>query len=314
MFCGKVTCFSNQHSYIFSNISLMLIEQIKTEKLIMFRRVLLFRNLTDNIPKNIGLYSVGVMFLLLFRIMIDPFQILLGLLAFLVSYSSIYVLNDLYDIEDDKRDEKKSLRKPLAQGVIDRKEAVTIFVSLLFLGLLFSIFLNLLFFCAILSMILINLTYSVRWTNIRNQSPEDVRHKSLKHTTLGLPLVFLMQLLKIFLPWTTSTEVMQFPVLFAIGFSLLYVILFKGYKEYRTIGGSIMQAPVAFGFASAFFISSMALYPEPLVQASIVLYILVGIVLFRNSCLTDRKVLLLSPIYIFLGIIVLFYLMTNVLT
>ncbi|MGD9395418.1 MAG: UbiA family prenyltransferase [Candidatus Thorarchaeota archaeon] len=274
----------------------------------------MFRNLTDNIPKNIGLYSVGVMLLLLFRVSIDPLQILLGLVAFSVSYSSIYVLNDLYDIEDDKRDDKKALRKPLAHGAIDKKEAMTIFVSLLFLGLLLSIFLNLLFFCAILSMILINLIYSVPWTNIRNQSLEDVYSKSLKHTTLGLPLVFLMQLLKIVLPWTISPEVMRFPVLFAVGFSLLYVILFKGYKEYLTIGESIMQAPVAFGFTSAFFISSMTLYPEPLVQALIVFYILLGIVFFRNSCLTDRKVLLLSPIYIFLGILVLFYLMTNVLT
>jgi 4-hydroxybenzoate polyprenyltransferase len=272
----------------------------------------LFRNLTDNIPKNIGLYSVGVMLLLLFRVTIDPLQILLGLLAFLVSYSSIYVLNDLYDIEDDKRDEKKTLRKPLAQGAVDRKEAVTILISFLFLGLLLSIFLNLLFFCVVISLILINLIYSIRLTNIRNQSLEDVRPKSLKHTTLGLPLVFFMQLLKIFLPWTISTGVMQFPVLFAVGFSVLYVILFKGYKEYRTIGESVMQAPFAFGFASAFFISSIGLYPEPWVQTSIVLYILAGVVFFRNSYLTDRKVLLWSPIYIFLGILALFYLLTIV--
>lgn len=280
----------------------------------MFRKVLLFRNLTDNIPKNIGLYSVGVMLLLLFRITISPLQILLGLLAFLVSYSSIYVLNDLYDIEDDKIDEKKSLRKPLAQGAIDKKEAVTILVLLLFLGLLLSALLNLLFFCVIISLILINLIYSIRLTNVRNQSLEDVRPKSLKHTTFGLPLVFLMQLLKIFLPWTINTGVLQFPVLFAIGFSLLYVILFKGYKEYRTIGESVMQAPFSFGFSSAFFISSMTLYPEPLVQALIVLYIFAGIVLFRNSHFTDRKVLLFSPVYILLGILALFYLMTNVLT
>ena len=278
----------------------------------MFRRVLLFRNLTDNIPKNIGLYSVGVMLLLLFRVTIDPLQILLGLLAFLVSYSSIYVLNDLYDIKDDKRDEKKVLRKPLAQGVVDRKDAVTIFVSLLVLGLLLSILLNLLFFCVIISLILINIMYSVPLTNIRKQSLEDARSKSLKHTTLGLPLVFFMRLLKIFLPWTISTGLMQFPVLFVIGFSFLYVILFKGYKEYRTIGESVKQAPFTFGFASAFFISSMSLYPEPFVQASIILYILAGIVFFRNSFLTDRRVLFLSPIYIFLGILVLLYLLTIV--
>ena len=273
----------------------------------MFRRVVLFRNLTDNIPKNIGLYSVGVMLLLLFHITIDLLQILLGLLAFLVAYSSIYVLNDLYDIEDDRKDERKVLRKPLAQGVVIRKDAVMIFISFLILGLLFSIFLNLLFFCVISSLIFINLIYSIPLTNIRNQRLKDVRSKSLKHTTVGLPLVILMQLLKIFLPWTISTQVMEFPVLFAIGFSLIYAILFKGYKEYRTIGESVMQAPFFFGFASAFFISSMSLYPEPLVQGAMVLYILAGIVFFRNSHLTDRRVLLLSPIYIILGIIVLFY-------
>jgi 4-hydroxybenzoate polyprenyltransferase len=276
----------------------------------MIRRVLLLRNLIDNIPKNIGLYSVGIMFLYLYRIHIEVIPIVMGLLAFLVSYSSIYVLNDLYDIEDDKRDEKKVLRKPLARGVVNRSEAVKIFISFLILGLLLSILLNLLFFCVVCSLVFINLIYSIPLTSIRNQKLEDVRPKSLKHTTLGLPLVLLMQLLKIFLPWTVSTQVMQFPILFVIGFSLIYVIIFKGYKEYRTIGESVMQAPFSFGFASAFFISSMSLYPEPLVQALIVLYIFAGIIVFRNSHLTDRRVLLLSPIYILLGIFVLFFLLT----
>ena len=103
----------------------------------MIKRVLLFRNLIDNIPKNIGLYSVGVMLLFLFRVTIDSLQFLLGLLAFMVSYSSIYVLNDLCDIEDDKKDEKKVLRKPLAHGVVNRSEAVTIFISFFISNFLF---------------------------------------------------------------------------------------------------------------------------------------------------------------------------------
>lgn len=280
----------------------------------MIQRVLLFRNLIDNIPKNIGLYSVGVMLLFLFRFTIDSLQFLLGLLAFMVSYSSIYVLNDLCDIEDDKKDEKKVLRKPLAHGVVNRSEAVTIFISFLILGLLLSIFLNLLFFCVIIALVLINMIYSIPLTNITKQSQDEEHTRSLKHTILGPPLVLLMQLLKIFLPWTISAEVMQFPALFAVGFSLVYVILFKGYKEYQTIGESVKQAPFSFGVAIVVFVLSMSMYPEPLVQASIVLYILAGIIFFRNSHLTDRRILLLSPIYILLGIMILFYLMTNVLT
>jgi len=278
----------------------------------MFRRVLLFRNLTDNIPKNIGLYSVGVMLLFLFRITIDLLQTLLGLLAFLISYSSIYVLNDLFDVDDDKKDNRKAHRKPLANDVVKEEDAIRIFASFLLLGLVLSVILNLLFFCVVCSLVFTNIIYSLPMSHIRKRSFEEGSPRSLKHTILSLPLVLLMQLLKIFLPWTLSTEVMQFPVLFAIGFSLLYVIIFKGYKEYRTIGESVKQTPFFLGFAIIVFVISMSMYPEPLVQASIVLYILLGIWFFRNSRLTDRKVLLLSPVYILLGIVVLFFLISNI--
>ncbi|KXH77329.1 MAG: hypothetical protein AM326_05175 [Candidatus Thorarchaeota archaeon SMTZ-45] len=272
----------------------------------------MFRNLTDNIPKNIGLYSVGVMLLFLFRITIDLLQTLLGLLAFLISYSSIYVLNDLFDVDDDKKDNRKAHRKPLANDVVKEEDAIRIFASFLLLGLVLSVILNLLFFCVVCSLVFTNIIYSLPMSHIRKRSFEEGSPRSLKHTILSLPLVLLMQLLKIFLPWTLSTEVMQFPVLFAIGFSLLYVIIFKGYKEYRTIGESVKQTPFFLGFAIIVFVISMSMYPEPLVQASIVLYILLGIWFFRNSRLTDRKVLLLSPVYILLGIVVLFFLISNI--
>ena len=278
----------------------------------MLLRVLLFRNLTDNIPKNIGLYSVGVMLLFLFRITINPFQILFGLFAFLLSYSSIYVLNDFYDAEEDMKDEKKVPRKPLARGVVTRNEALWILLSFLILGLLLSISINLFFFGVVISMVFINMIYSIPLNGISDQSFEDVNLRSLKHTILGLPLVFFMQLLKIFLPWTISQATFQFPILFAIAFSLLYVILFKGYKENLTIGESVKQTPIYFGAAVIVFVLSMSMYPNPIVQASVVLYVLAGIVFFRNSHLTDRRVLLLSPIYILLGILFIFYLVTNV--
>ena len=166
----------------------------------MFQRILMFRNLTDNIPKNIGLYSLGVMLLLLFYVEFDLLQVLLGLLAFLVSYSSIYVLNDLYDVDKDKKDEKKVLRKPLTTGVVTRSDAVKIFASFLIVGLVLSISVTLSFFFVIVLLVLTNMIYS----------------RSLKHTALGLPLVFLMQLMKIFLPWSISTRAMQFPILFAV--------------------------------------------------------------------------------------------------
>ncbi|MFW9811094.1 MAG: UbiA family prenyltransferase [Candidatus Thorarchaeota archaeon] len=271
----------------------------------------MFRNLIDNIPKNTGLYSIGVMLLLLFHFSFELLQILLGLLVFLISYSSVYVFNDIFDVEEDMRDERKVKRKPIALGVVSKKNAAAIAVFLLSLGLLLSILLNLLFFCVLLSLIFINLIYSISSPSIRKQSLEDVRPSRLKHSNLGLTLIALMQLLKIFLPWTLIIQVMEFPVLFAVGFSIIYIILFKGYKEYLTIGQSVMQAPLLFGFATAFFISSMSLYPEPVIQASIVFYLFAGIVYFRNSHLTDRRVLLQSPVYILLGLIFLFIMISR---
>ncbi len=277
----------------------------------MFRKVLLFRNLIDNIPKNIGLYSVGVMLLVLFHVTVESLQLFFGLLAFIVSYSSIYVLNDLCDVDIDRKDERKVLRKPLAQGVIKPNEAVKIFLLFLILGFLLSILVNLLFFCVVISLVFINLLYSIPLKNVRNQSIEGVHARQLKQTMVGSPLVLLIQLLKIFLPWTISAEVVHFPVLFAIGSSLFYVIIFRGYKEYLTIGQSVKQAPFSFGIAIIVFVLSANMYPEPLVQSSIVAYILAGVVFFRNSHLTDRRVLLLSPVYIFLGIIILFFMILN---
>ncbi|MFW9891948.1 MAG: UbiA family prenyltransferase [Candidatus Thorarchaeota archaeon] len=280
----------------------------------MFRRILLFRNLVDNIPKNIGLYAIGIMLLLIFDITIDPLHILLGLIAFLTSYSSIYILNDLYDVEEDKTDERKTPRKPIALEIVSKKEALAIAASFIALGLLLSIILSLLFFYVIISLVFINLIYSVPSAYIRHWSQEEnLQAKSLKQTILGIPLILLMQSLKILLPWTLSNQVIQFPILFAIGFSFLYIVIFKGYKEYLTIGQSVVRAPFFFGFAVAFFIASMSLYPAPLIQASIVTYLLVGIVVFRNSHITDRRVLLLSPVYILLGIIILIFVITTIL-
>ncbi|MFW9786175.1 MAG: UbiA family prenyltransferase [Candidatus Thorarchaeota archaeon] len=276
------------------------------------QRVLLFRNLIDNIPKNIGLYSVGVMLLLLLRISINLLSMLLGLLAFLVSYSSIYVLNDLYDAEDDKKDERKVPRKPLAQGVVNRNETKAIFVSFLIPGLLLSILLNPLFFFVVCLLVFINLIYSLPLVGTKNRSSEEIGSQSLKHTIVGLPLVFLMQFLKILLPWTTIPEILHFPALFAIGFSVVYIILFRGYKEYLTIGESIVKAPFLFCASIMIFIISMSMYPEPFLQASMVTFILVGIIFFRNSHLTDRRVLLVSPWYILLGIIFLVFLISNI--
>jgi 4-hydroxybenzoate polyprenyltransferase len=286
MYIGKVTaCFSKRLNLNggSSNYS-------------MIQKILLFRNLIDNIPKNIGLYMVGVILLLANRISIEITEIGLGLAAFLILYSSIYVLNDLFDIDEDMKSGEKIDRKPLAKGTVKKNEALMFSGFLLAVGILFSILLNLIFLGVICILFFSNILYS---------SPL----YGLKRTVLGLPLVLIMQILKIFLPWTVSAEFIQFPTLFVLSFSLIYLIIFQGYKERKTIGESTRNEPVLFRISIAIFVASVLLYPYPLFQICIMCYLLAGIVFFRNSHLIDRKVLMLSPLYILLGVILLFYLL-----
>ncbi|MHA2163714.1 MAG: UbiA family prenyltransferase [Candidatus Thorarchaeota archaeon] len=180
----------------------------------MIQRILLFRNLVENIPKNIGLYSVGILLLVLYRITLETTSMLLGMLAFIISYSSVYVLNDIWDIAEDALDAEKIPRKPLARGYVDRREAVKLFATLLVIGLVLSTCLNILFFGLVCSLIFVNalysapllrnrrIGYSIDETAQKHNSDGVEYHTSLKYTVLGLPLILIMQFLKILLPWT----------------------------------------------------------------------------------------------------------------
>ncbi|MFW9959139.1 MAG: UbiA family prenyltransferase, partial [Candidatus Odinarchaeota archaeon] len=127
----------------------------------MFQKILIFRNLIDNIPKNIGLYMIGVLLLVANHFSIDYAKITLGLIVFLVSYSSIYIMNDLFDIDEDLITEDKVSRKPIAQGIVTKNEACLIFVILLAIGITLSFLLNSIFFVVICALVFINILYSV---------------------------------------------------------------------------------------------------------------------------------------------------------
>ena len=286
----------------------------------MIHKVVLFRNLVDNIPKNIGLYSVGILFLVISGYSFDIMDMTSGLVAFIISYSAVYVFNDIFDVSEDERDLLKRTRKPLVQGSVDRSEAVIICLVLLIVGLMLSLLQNWMFFVVVSILIIINALYSIPLTSlttirgimsksgVKTQELDTLQRISFKHTIAALPLVFAMQFLKILLPWTITPQLAQFPLLFGIGFSLFYVVFFKGYKANQTIGESVIHEPLLFSTAVSIFILSMLVHQGPILQASIFLYLLAGIALFRNFHFIDRKLLFLSPIYIAIGVVFFFWL------
>jgi len=64
-------------------------------------------------------------------------QLIMGFFAFSFVASSIYILNDYRDIEDDRRHPEKS-KRPLAAGTVSRAVAVITFILLLIAGFALS--------------------------------------------------------------------------------------------------------------------------------------------------------------------------------
>ncbi len=94
-------------------------------------------------------------------------QLVIGFFAFSFVASSIYIINDYRDIEDDRKHPVK-YKRPLASGVISRQAAVLIVILLTIAGFTLSYFADksLLFMAVLTFYFLMNLAYSFGAKNI----------------------------------------------------------------------------------------------------------------------------------------------------
>lgn len=92
-------------------------------------------------------------------------KLLLGFLAFCFIASSIYIINDYRDIEDDKKHPAKS-KRPLAAGTVSKTAAILICVLLIAGGFGISYFIREKFLFILSIYFVINLAYSFGLKNI----------------------------------------------------------------------------------------------------------------------------------------------------
>jgi len=86
-------------------------------------------------------------------------QAFIAFIAFSLTASAIYILNDYHDIEEDREHPKKRNR-PLASGAISKKEALGIMSILFLVGTLLMLSLSLQATAILLSYIVMNIAYS----------------------------------------------------------------------------------------------------------------------------------------------------------
>ena len=92
-------------------------------------------------------------------------ELLLGVLAFCCFASSIYIINDYRDIDDDKKHPVKS-KRPLASGAVSKKVAVLISLFLILLGLVIGYSIKEKFLFVLVIYFVLNLGYSFGLKNI----------------------------------------------------------------------------------------------------------------------------------------------------
>jgi decaprenyl-phosphate phosphoribosyltransferase len=86
-------------------------------------------------------------------------KLILGFVAFSLVASSIYIINDYRDIEDDKKHPEKKSR-PLASGAVSKPAALIICVLLLIIGFVIAFFIRDKFLFVLGIYFILNLAYS----------------------------------------------------------------------------------------------------------------------------------------------------------
>lgn len=146
-------------------------------------------------------------------------KLVIGLIAFLFTYSAVYVYNDLMDLEEDKKHYVKWKRnRPLPKGLINKSTAVRVIITNSIIGLLLSLAVNYGALIINSGLLVINLIYS------------SLRLK--KKPLIGISLVMCSQFLKILNGWiVNSTNLSRLPWLFIIMYALSYGFLMSTYKK-----------------------------------------------------------------------------------
>lgn len=109
--------------------------------------------------KNLVVFAA----LIFAQVYTDPDKIILALTAFIafcLGTSAMYIINDVFDRENDKKHPVKS-KRPITAGKISIPAAVAVAVILLILSIVLALYSNLLTVLALGTYMILNLVYSV---------------------------------------------------------------------------------------------------------------------------------------------------------
>ena len=94
-------------------------------------------------------------------------NVVIGAIAFSLMSSIVYILNDILDVEADKKHEKKKYR-PIASGAVSIRNAIILAIILFILSILLNWYIksNMVALCVFYGYLLMNILYSVKLKHV----------------------------------------------------------------------------------------------------------------------------------------------------
>ena len=233
-----------------------------------------FNSITASLPKNTIQFLFGV---LLFWLIIGTFEIfvaVLGLVAFAVAYSSVYMYNDIVDHRIDKKDKEKLKWKLIASGDLSVKKAKYLSVALGVTGLSLSFLVNKWFFLIITALLFLNFLHT---------SPRTRFKSSVTKTSINMTVI---EFLKYSTGWFALTSnISFFPILLVFSVSLIYTTGYMLYK-FRFKGNTIRSKKKVFWIfgtlSSVSYVVSIFLYGFPLSMIILITIAVTAFLFFRH--------------------------------
>ncbi|MBN2042171.1 MAG: UbiA prenyltransferase family protein [Candidatus Aenigmarchaeota archaeon] len=234
---------------------------------------ILFNSITISLPKNIIQFLLGV---ILFWFVIgvpDTYITLIAMAGFIITYSCVYLFNDIFDYKEDMGDKEKMKWKPIASGHLHIEHAKGLALAFAFVGMVISFFVNEWFFAIMVIMLFLNMLHSSPLTKFK---------KGLYKTTINMTAI---EFLKYSCGWfALTTNISRFPFWLILAFSVVYTTSYIIYK-FKFKGKVIKENKKLFwglgilGVVS--YLVSLIQYGFPLTLIFLVLAPLVILIIFK---------------------------------
>jgi len=193
-----------------------------------------FNSITASLPKNMIQFMFGVLLFWLIMQGIDITIALIGMLAFVITYSSVYMYNDVVDYKIDRKDREKLKWKLVASGDLSIRKAKHLSLVFIAIGLPLSLLVNKWFLMIMILLLFLNYLHT---------SPRTRFKKSITKTTVNMTII---EFLKYSTGWFALTSnISLFPFWLILSVSLIYTAGYMLYK-FKFKGNEIRRKKTLF--------------------------------------------------------------------